>query len=134
MVDTVTKFRVRWPLATLHLLVGADVVATLPRWRDPERLLSLAQLVVLRRGAEGGSTLSDTQQGALDVDSPVAAAIGAAPRLETRVVEVSSTEVRTRVQEGRTIRGFVPEAVEAYIASAGLYVRVPIPTDVAARA
>jgi len=135
MVDTVTEFRVRWPLATLHLLVGADVVATLPRWRDPERLLSLAQLVVLRRGADGGwSTTTDTQQSTLDVDLPVAAATDAAPRLETRVVEVSSTEVRTRVQEGRTIRGFVPEAVEAYIASAGLYVRVPIPTDVAARA
>ncbi len=134
MVDTLTTLRQRWPLAELHLLVGADVVVTLPRWRDPERLLSLAQLVVLRRGMDGGSGRSDSMAAAHEADSPVMAAIHAAPRLETRVVEVSSTEVRTRVQEGRAIRGFVPEAVEAYIASAGLYVRVPAPTDVAARA
>jgi nicotinate-nucleotide adenylyltransferase len=134
MVDTVTVLRRRWPSATLHLLVGDDVVATLPRWRDPERLLSLAQLVVLRRGSDGGSGASDWAGPVPSAPSPVLAAIGAAPRLETRVVEVSSTEVRMRVQEGRAIRGFVPAAVEAYIASAGLYVRVPIPTDIAARA
>jgi len=34
---------------------------------------------------------------------------------------VSSTEIRERVRRGRTIRGFVPEAVEAYIASQRLY-------------
>jgi nicotinate-nucleotide adenylyltransferase len=134
MVDTVTALRLRWPVATMHLLVGADVVATLPRWREPERLLSLVQLVVLRRGMDGGLRSSDPLSLMLDAESSVTAAIATAPRLETRAVELSSTEVRTRVQEGRTIRGFVPEAVEAYIASAGLYVRVPISTDVAARA
>jgi nicotinate-nucleotide adenylyltransferase len=34
---------------------------------------------------------------------------------------VSSTEVRERVRAGKSIRGFVPDAVAAYIARAGLY-------------
>jgi nicotinate-nucleotide adenylyltransferase len=134
MVDTVTALHARWPAAAMHLLIGADVVDTLPRWRDPERLLSLAQLVILRRGAVGEVGLADSPPMLTEARSPVSDAIRAAPRLETRVVELSSTEVRRRVQEGRSIRGFVPAAVEAYIASAELYVRVPIRTDVAARA
>jgi nicotinate-nucleotide adenylyltransferase len=44
-----------------------------------------------------------------------------AVRLETRRVDLSSTEVRTRVAGGRPIRGFVPDAVERYIAAEGLY-------------
>jgi nicotinate-nucleotide adenylyltransferase len=134
MVDTVTTLHARWPSAAMHVLIGADVVDTLPRWRDPERLLSLAQLVILRRGAHGEVGLAESPPIQYEARSPVSDAIRAAPRLETRVVELSSTEVRRRVQDGRSIRGFVPAAVEAYIASAGLYVRVPIPTDVAARA
>ena len=43
------------------------------------------------------------------------------PDLATRKVEVSSTEVRARVATGRSIRGFVPDAVAEYIAAAGLY-------------
>jgi nicotinate-nucleotide adenylyltransferase len=134
MVDTVDAFRRRWPLAEFHLLIGADVVATLPRWRDPERLLGMARLVVLRRGPWDRAGKDAPADPPVDPDSPVGRAIHTAPRLETRTVEVSSTEVRARVQAGRSIRGFVPAAVEAYIASAGLYVRVPTADDVAARA
>jgi nicotinate-nucleotide adenylyltransferase len=36
-------------------------------------------------------------------------------------VDVTSTEVRARVSAGRSIRGFVPEAVQSYIERGGLY-------------
>ena len=49
MVDTVDHYRQQWPSAAIHLLIGEDVVETLPRWREPERLLAMVQLVVLRR-------------------------------------------------------------------------------------
>jgi nicotinate-nucleotide adenylyltransferase len=41
--------------------------------------------------------------------------------LQTRRVDISSTELRARVADGRTIRGFVPDAVAEYIAEHGLY-------------
>jgi nicotinate-nucleotide adenylyltransferase len=41
--------------------------------------------------------------------------------LATRRVDVSSTEVRARVRAGLSIRGFVPDAVRAYIERTGLY-------------
>jgi nicotinate-nucleotide adenylyltransferase len=41
--------------------------------------------------------------------------------LATRRVDISSTEVRRRVKEGKSIRGFVPDAVADYIAAERLY-------------
>ncbi len=126
MVDTVDALRQRWPSAELHLLIGEDVVATLPHWREPERLRSMVRVVVLRRSSSAGIPY-----------------VSVAPRdetgvpvqhLATRRVDVSSTEIRARVRAGRSIRGFVTDAVAEYIASTGLYLRDPVAVDVSARA
>lgn len=109
MVDTVESVQRANPTAQIHLLVGDDVVPTLSRWREPERLLGMVQLVVLTRGGE---------------DTPIGLPAGinaTMTRLQTRRVDVSSTEIRTRVRDGLSLRGFVPDAVAAYIASTGLY-------------
>ncbi len=114
MVDTVESLRRRWPSATLHLLVGDDVVSTLPRWRDVTRLFAMVQLVVLHRANRGHDVAGLT----VPLES-----IGAstARRLATRRVDMSSTEIRARVRDGRSIRGFVPDSVATYIATTGLY-------------
>jgi nicotinate-nucleotide adenylyltransferase len=110
MVDTLATLAVRLPGARLHLLVGADVLHSFAKWREPERVAQLAELVVLEREAQGD------EEGPLDV-GPAAAA----RRLATRRVDVSSTEVRGRVRAGQSIRGFVPEAVASFIERARLY-------------
>ena len=105
-VDTLRALRERWredrELA-LFLLLGADVAATLPKWREPEAVATLAEIVCLTRagGSEGPPT--------------------AGRAIATRRVDVSSTEIRSRVRAGRSIRGFVPDAVAAYIAERRLY-------------
>jgi len=105
MVETLRALRARWddPTLALFLLIGADVVATLPKWREPEAIAGLAEIVVLgRSGAE--------------------CSVGGVGRmLERRRVDVSSTEIRARVRAGRSIRGFVPDAVAEYITAARLY-------------
>lgn len=104
-VDTLTAFRQRPGVSELFFLVGADVLASFERWREPDRVQALATLVVLRR---------DTDRVALPP--------GLRARvLETRRVDVSSTEVRARVRAGRSIRGFVPAAVETHVSTTGLY-------------
>lgn len=120
MVDTVAALRGRWPAAELHLLVGEDVVPTLPRWREPDRLLAEVRLVVLHRAA--------VAPGGMEAMPPAPA--GGAQRLATRRVDVSATEVRARVQAGRPIRGFVTDDVAAYITRHGLYLRESaVPVD-----
>lgn len=113
MVDTVATLRRRWPEARFHLLLGADAAADLARWRDPERLLHMVQLVVADRGEPAGPDAAAPWRDWPDIRPP--------RRLTARRVDVSSSEVRARVAAGLSIRGFVPDAVAQFIATSGLY-------------
>jgi len=116
MVETLGALATRWADAELFLLVGADVLQTFDRWRQPERVRSLATLVVLTR--RDGRDAADVTEDA----GTAPALVGGEPRrLATRRVDVSSTEIRARVRAGQSIRGFVPESVADFIRSAGLY-------------
>lgn len=102
-VDTLAAYAGRYPAAERFFLVGSDVLTSFARWREPERIGELATVAVMRRGGEPVQLL----QGMVAV--------------ETRRVDVSSTEVRARVRAGLPIRGFVTDAVAEYIAAERLY-------------
>jgi nicotinate-nucleotide adenylyltransferase len=94
------------PPPRLFLIVGADVVDTLPTWHRVDDLARLVTLVVVVR--------------------PGASAPGQVPGWELEViggsgVDVSSSQVRTLVAEGRSIEGLVPPSVEHCIRRRGLY-------------
>jgi nicotinate-nucleotide adenylyltransferase len=108
-VDTLAAYADRHPDSELVLLVGEDVLAGFPQWREPERIRRLARLAVLRRSTAGEPELPEP----LRADPPV--------MLQTRRIDVSSTEVRQRARAGRSLRGFVPEAVAAHIEQGRLY-------------
>ena len=108
-VDTLAQVATRHPDAERFLLLGFDVLGLFPKWKDPERILSLARPVLLER-----------QNDAPGVIPPAFEEAGAV-RLGTRRVDVSSTEIRQRVRAGKSIRGFVTDKVAAYIERAGLY-------------
>ena len=127
MVDTVETIRRDFPSADLHLLIGEDVVESLPRWREPERLRSMVRLVVLTRVV--GDTDAALSHADLHNESD-----GSIRYLATRRIDVSSTEIRARVRDGRSIRGHVTDAVAEYIALSGLYLRDPVAVDVSERA
>jgi nicotinate-nucleotide adenylyltransferase len=128
-VDTLAAYAERYPHAERFLLVGADVLASFAKWREPARVRELAELVVLQRG-EGGVTLEGPREAeralrkaaARSSRESVAVAALQPPRfLETRRIDVSSTEIRERVRSGKSIHGFVPDAVAAYVVAAALY-------------
>lgn len=105
-VDTLTTFAERHPDAERFFLVGADTLASFARWREPERVVALARLTVVQRG-EGPVDLTGIP------GDPLV--------LRTRRVDVSSTEIRERVRNGKSIHGFVPDAVAAFIEAERLY-------------
>jgi nicotinate-nucleotide adenylyltransferase len=104
-IDTIRALRERWPAGTadLVLLLGGDAAAQFPQWKEPAAIRALAEVVVLTR--------KDAPDGVPEGLRAVA----------TRRIDVSSTEIRERVQAGRPVRGFVTEPVAAYIARHGLY-------------
>jgi nicotinate-nucleotide adenylyltransferase len=106
-VDTVAHFAELFPGADRFLLLGADVLATFGQWKEPARVLQLARPVILARDGLPASL----------PDGLAADAI----QLTARRVDVSSTEIRARVRAGKSIRGFVTEAVAAVIDRDRLY-------------
>lgn len=107
-VDTLDQYAREAPEAERFLLVGADVPAAFGAWKSPQRILELATVVVMRRGAEDERAIADAARWGFRL-------------LPSRRIDVSSTEVRARAREGKSIRAFVPDAVASYIETAGLY-------------
>jgi len=115
MIDTVSELTRRSPGDEWFVLVGADVIHSFARWRDPLGIMQMAGLVVLRRGDIEPATLAEWMPRDAQGRVPTYQV------LASRRVDVTSTEVRARVGAGRSIRGFVPEAVREYIERGGLY-------------
>jgi nicotinate-nucleotide adenylyltransferase len=112
-VDTLRELHERAPDHELYLIVGGDVAAGLPRWREPERVLSLATLAVAKRRG--------TRR--FEIDGALAELAGAErtqffpmPR-----IAISSTLIRDRVRDRLPIRYIVPDRVAEYIEQEGLY-------------
>lgn len=105
-VDTAAAYRAAGPQDELFLLLGTDAASGLANWKEPERLLRMVKLVVLTRGAEPFATVGHGREALV---------------LATRRVDVSSTEVRRRASEGRSLRGFVLDAVAEQIRQSALY-------------
>jgi nicotinate-nucleotide adenylyltransferase len=100
--------------AGLYFIVGMDALEQFHRWKEPEKLLGLCNLVVVSRPGHQSVDINDL--------------VGQYPQAGERLVlltapriEISSTEIRRRVGEGISIRYLVPEAVEEYILEHRLY-------------
>ena len=58
-VDTVRQIREQFPQAELFLLMGSDMLKILPKWREPETIMRLANIAVFARGDDGEQEIFD---------------------------------------------------------------------------
>jgi nicotinate-nucleotide adenylyltransferase len=113
-VDTLTLLREEWGTGpTFFFIEGADSLAEITTWYQPHRLIQLSELAVVSRpGVE------------LDLDRLEQELPGLGERLhwvQMPQLEISSSELRARVRDGRPISYLLPESVERYIREQGLY-------------
>jgi len=115
-VDTMKKLREIYGNDTsLYYIIGADVLNDLLSWRSFEEVFKICEFIaVLRPGNDKKAFynqmeyLKDTYGVKIHfIDAPL--------------IEISSTEIRGRVKQGRSIKYLVPESVEEYIESNKLY-------------
>jgi len=104
----------------LHWLIGSDMLADLPNWHRAAEVIALAQIVVACR--------PPWQERIAEILAQLSVRFGAdaADRLsqgvvQTPLIAISSSEIRSRLAEGRSIRFLVPESVREYISAHGLY-------------
>ena len=109
-VDTLEQLHDRHPHARLTLIMGADTARTLPSWREPAKLLALADLALVRRTGVSDQAVLES------VPAP-----GRVRFLRAPLLEVSSSTVRERLAQGEQVNDLVGGAVASYISEHGLY-------------
>ena len=100
--------------ADFFFLLGSDALMDIAKWKEPQRLIQLCQLVAFARPGFGLPTME-----ALEVAVP-----GISMRVvfaEVPQVNIRATDIRRRIAEGRSIQRLVPRVVERYILEHGLY-------------
>jgi len=112
-VETLEKLHGELPDAKLFAIAGADSFLSLRRWREPNRLLALAEWIVVSRP---GAPLRELDQ--LDLSPEQRASVHL---IETVHDEVSATELRRRLAADDDCPGLIPQAVAGYIREHGLY-------------
>jgi nicotinate-nucleotide adenylyltransferase len=102
--QTIEYFSKEFSDASLFFLMGSDSAAGFKSWRNPELITRLCRIVVAQR--EGTPAVP-----------------GAFLQLTGAIRDVSSTEIRRRIETGLPIKNLVPVGVEEYIKKNGLYKR-----------
>jgi nicotinate-nucleotide adenylyltransferase len=113
-VDTLNRLHELRPEDQLTFIVGGDMAASLRDWREPEAILSLAEI-----GVAGRQDLDEPS-----IRSRLNGLAGAGDKLrffDMPRIDISSTLIRHRVAAGEPIRYLVPDAVRDYISEHGLY-------------
>ena len=120
-VDTLRLLRQQWGEQTsLYFVIGWDSLEDFLTWRDPAGVLAqLSYLVAVRRP---GYNEENGYRASLEARLP-----GITQRLlvvPAPQLEISSTDLRERVAEGRPIKYQLPQPVEHYIEQNNLYQRI----------
>ena len=113
-VDTLTILTEKMPDCRFHYLIGADTLLQLHTWRRAQDVIKLCAFLVVMRPGE------DEQQ----VRQAAAhwRALGAdITFLAAQMMDISSTEIRSRLEAGKDLSGLVPDSVERYIRDHELY-------------
>lgn len=132
-IDTIEALLPLHPGAELFFITGLDSFLEIVTWKDWERLLSLCSFVVLSRPGYsfvelakiGFPTQAEQELASLDrreTEQAVVKSGGIRVFLERiSLYDISSTDIRTRIHQARTVKYHLPESVEHYIIENKLY-------------
>ena len=114
-VDTMADFRRRLGRrAELYFILGWDNLKELPRWREPQKLISLCRLVAVPRIGAAAPDLKELEAAIPGITHRVV-------MMDEPHIDISASQIRERVAGGLSIEHLVPEAVAGYIKEQGLY-------------
>jgi len=103
-IDTVK--RMSQQIKDIGIIIGTDQAYQFQEWKSPDEILKLVPVYVLGRKTDKNIEHKFPRRFNF---------------LDTRIIEISSTEIRKRIKKGKSIHFFVPEEVEKYIRKNSLY-------------
>jgi nicotinate-nucleotide adenylyltransferase len=108
--DTVVQLKKKFPDHHFYYIIGADMVQYLPNWFKIEELVRLVLFIGLQRPGY-----------MLNMESLPHAVRDAVTLVPMPLIELSSTSIRHRKSDGKTIRHMIPDQVYEYIEVNGIY-------------
>jgi nicotinate-nucleotide adenylyltransferase len=114
--DTLAELKKRYgKQSKLYFIVGADAMAEMHTWKSPERIIKLCTLIsVSRPGTDGGELDRQIESAREEYGAKIHV-------LAMPLLDISSTQIRQRIQIERPVRYLLPEAVKHYIQKHRLY-------------
>lgn len=114
-VDTISHYVQTYPGIKIHFIIGVDALQIISTWKDLDRLLTLCRFTVVTRPG-------------YELDKKAACFQSVPPEiweqtdfLPIPALEISSSDIRRRVANGKTIKYLLPAKVEKYIKDNSLY-------------
>ena len=112
-IDTLTYLKEKYPNYSFALIMGEDNLDSLPKWKNAEKLMSDYQIIVYPRTFEGGTSTSlsvskiKNQENINIINAPI--------------IELSATEIRNMIKEGKNVRPMLPPEVFEYLDGSSFY-------------
>lgn len=127
MVETLESFRAEFPNAAITLIIGYDSFISLSSWHQWEKLITLANILVIERNEFIGLEIPQIMQSFLATyQSKNKATIlqqtsGAVFLFDAGNYEISSTKIREELKQKTDLSSKLPKDVYQYIKDEGLY-------------
>lgn len=106
-IDTLIHISLKYPQHEFALIMGGDNLATIKKWKNYEQILNYYSIYVYPR----------PQTPATEFDEHPRVTFVKAPLLD-----ISATYIREAIQQNKSIRYLLPEAVEQHIYRKGFYI------------
>lgn len=107
-VDTLKQLKELYPNGELYLITGADMFLTLQDWCSPEEIFSLAAVCTVPRNDADYEVLKAHEKKLNEMGAKTFI-------LDIKRIDISSSKIRNRVFNDKSISEFVDEKVEKYI-------------------
>lgn len=107
-LDTIREFKKIYKEAAIYFVTGTDAVAEISTWKNVEELPKICEFIAVSR--PGYPLQLDDKN-----------FIQHTHLFEVPALAISSTDIRRRMKEGKSIKYLVPQTVEEYIYKHGLY-------------
>ena len=108
-IDTLTYLKEKYPDYSFALIMGEDNLDSLPKWKNSEKLIADYQIIVYPRTFEGEKKAHEYLQheNISLVNAPI--------------IELSATEIRKMIKEGKNVRPMLPPEVFEYLDGSNFY-------------
>jgi nicotinate-nucleotide adenylyltransferase len=104
-IDTLTYLTEKFPTQQFTIIMGSDSFQNITRWRNYQQIIRHYPIYVYLRP---GHEVTETHGAQVEI-------------LKAPMLDISSTDIRKWIQEGKSIRYLVPDNVVAYMAENNYY-------------